>query len=318
MTIIKTNDFILRPLSIDDAESYFEVMQDEDTKKNLQSVPSTLEEAKKEIKEYLIQVKEKDSEYFTIEIDKAYAGNVILQHQNWDLNSDEGRIHIWIHPKFRGKGLATKAITEVMNYGLKNKFKRIFIQCNSKNQGINKINSKLNLKKVKTFVNDNGSEKNLWVKENSDNDIQIRLFQEKDTEELSKLIQKTLYEINIKDSPEFAIKELRDEYHPKELIKLSKERDIYVAIENNEIIGSVANKDNFICTLFVKHDLINKGIGTKLLKFIENKIKKLNYDKSELVSSLTAENFFKKLGYTETKKQYQYDKLTGIFMIKKL
>jgi len=94
MTIIKTKDFILRPLKLADAKPYFETMQNEETKRNMESVPDSLAETKQELKKYLKQVKEKDSEYFTIEINGEYAGNVVLQHQNWDPTSNEGRIHL--------------------------------------------------------------------------------------------------------------------------------------------------------------------------------------------------------------------------------
>ena len=163
--IIKTKDFILRPLKLSDSEAYFETMQDKETKKNMETVPETLEETKQEIRDILKQVKEKDSKYFTIEIKGKYAGNVILQHQNWDPKSDEGRVHLWIHPDYRKKGLATNALKEVIEYGFKKKFKKIFAQCKAINKGVIKINKKLEFKKVKTFVNEQGVKKILWVKE---------------------------------------------------------------------------------------------------------------------------------------------------------
>jgi RimJ/RimL family protein N-acetyltransferase len=165
MTIIKTKEFILRPLKISDAKSYFEVMQDKETQNNFNSYPKTLEEAKKEIKDYLKQVKEKGSEYFTIEINKQYAGNVVLQHQNYDPKSEDGRVHLWIHPNFRRKGLATKSLNELINYGFDKKFKKIFIQCKAINKGVIKISNKLGFKKVKTHVNEQGITKVLFVKE---------------------------------------------------------------------------------------------------------------------------------------------------------
>lgn len=140
-------------------------MQDEETKKNMQSVPTTLAEARKEIKDCLKQVKEKDSEYFSIEIDGKYAGNVVLQHQNLDKSSNDGRVHLWIHPNYRGRGLAINALSEVIKYGFKKKFKRIYAQCKAINQGVIAINKRLGFKKIKTFVNNQGVKKILWVKE---------------------------------------------------------------------------------------------------------------------------------------------------------
>jgi RimJ/RimL family protein N-acetyltransferase len=164
MTIIKAKGFILRPLKTSDLKGYFEVMQDEETRRNLSSFPGTLAEAKKEIKEMLKQVKEDDSEVFSIEVGGKYAGNIILQHQDWDKNSDEGRVHTWIHPKFRRKGLATDALTEVVRYGLRKKFKMIYAQCKAHNKGVIKMLPKLGFEKVKTHKVD-GIPRILWVKE---------------------------------------------------------------------------------------------------------------------------------------------------------
>jgi len=52
--------------------------------------------------------------------------------------------------------------------------------------------------------------------------MKIRKFREEDAKEASELICKTVTEVNIKDSPKFAVEELCSEYTPDELIKLSK------------------------------------------------------------------------------------------------
>lgn len=162
--IIKTKDFVLRPLKISDAKGYFEVNQDAETQRNLTSYPKNLEEAKKDIENDLKEDKEKGSEHFTILVNGVYAGNVILQYQDFDKKSRDGRVHLLIHPKFRGKGLGTRALEEAINYGFRKKFDRIYAQCKAINKGIIKINEKLGFKKVKTYVNESGIKKILWVK----------------------------------------------------------------------------------------------------------------------------------------------------------
>ena len=51
----------------------------------------------------------------------------------------------------------------VIEYALKEKFKRIFAQCKSTNKNVIKINKKLGFKKVKEHVNEYGVKKILWV-----------------------------------------------------------------------------------------------------------------------------------------------------------
>ena len=90
MTIIKTKEFILRPLKISDTQGYWECMQDEETKKGFGSVPHSFHEAEKEVKEYILKSKKGLMEVFTIEVEGNYAGNIRLDRQNWDKETDEG------------------------------------------------------------------------------------------------------------------------------------------------------------------------------------------------------------------------------------
>ena len=161
--IIKTKNFSLRPIRMSDSRAYFECMMDEETRKNLTSFPETLQQAEKEIKGMQEEARDKDSKIFTIVVDKHYAGNVLLQHQNWDKKSDEGRMHIWIHPAYRGRGLATQVTREVEDYAFHHGFNRVYIQCKAINAGVMHICEKLGYRRVKSFKNDKGVEKVLWV-----------------------------------------------------------------------------------------------------------------------------------------------------------
>ncbi len=148
--------------------------------------------------------------------------------------------------------------------------------------------------------------------------MHIRKFNENDAEEASKLICTTLMKVNTKDSPLFAIKEQCSEYSPEEIKKLSKKREIFVAVEKNKIIGTAAIEKNYICSVFMDSSMIGKGIGKQLMKNTESILKDRGYKKSILTSGPTALGFYKKLGYKEIKKEYQRGQLTGIEMKKKL
>lgn len=166
MVTIKTKELILRPLRLSDARGYWEVMRDSETQKGFTSFPKSFVEAKKEVKDMLKEIKEKDSRIFTIIVNKKYAGNVVLQYQNWDKLANEGRVHVWIHPNFRGLGLATKAIKEAMKFGFqKKKFKKIFVQCKASNKAVINVIKKCGFKKLKVHKTDGGIKKILWVKE---------------------------------------------------------------------------------------------------------------------------------------------------------
>jgi ribosomal-protein-alanine N-acetyltransferase len=147
MTIIKGKGFVLRPIKMSDAKAYFETMQDKETKKGFMTVPKSLQEAKKEIKEHVQRACKKTSETFAIDVDGEYAGYVKIDHENWDPKEYHGRIHYCTHPKFRGKGITTKAVKLVTEYAFKRyKFKRIVGRCRSFNKASARVLEKAGYK----------------------------------------------------------------------------------------------------------------------------------------------------------------------------
>jgi len=162
MVIIESDGFILRPLSLVDVQGYWECMQDEETKKGFRSVPENIEEAKKEVEDYIKKSSDGLTEVFTIEVDGKFAGNVRLDRQNWDKDTDEGRFHMWLHQDFRGKGLATKAARELIKYGFEQKGLRIiYAQCKKANNAICRVNEKVGFKRVEDRLVD-GVQKVWW------------------------------------------------------------------------------------------------------------------------------------------------------------
>jgi len=136
MTIIKTKDFILRPIRMDDAKMYFESQLDKEAKKGFMTTPKTLSDAKKEIKHKLLSAKNKTGETLAIEINGEYAGYVELH----DLTKKERYKHTAVigycmHPKYRGRGITTKAVKLMTEYAFrKYKLKRISGWCRTFNK----------------------------------------------------------------------------------------------------------------------------------------------------------------------------------------
>jgi RimJ/RimL family protein N-acetyltransferase len=162
MTIIKTKEFTLRPINLSDLEGYWETMQDKETAKGFTSVPRSKEEAREEIKDYLRKMSEGLTEVFTIEVDGNYAGNVRLDRQDWNPKSNEGRVHLWIHPTFRGKGIATNAMKKLIDYAFKiKKDVVLYAQCKATNAAVIRINQQLGFKRKETRLVD-GVEKIWW------------------------------------------------------------------------------------------------------------------------------------------------------------
>ncbi|MBU0666446.1 MAG: GNAT family N-acetyltransferase [Nanoarchaeota archaeon] len=78
---------------------------------------------------------------------------------------------------------------------------------------------------------------------------------------------------------------------------LEKERNSYLLLDKEFLIGYVAFKDNEVLSLYVAKRFQNKGFGRKILFFIEKKIRKKGFRNVKLESSLSARDFYEKQGY---------------------
>ena len=99
---------------------------------------------------------------------------------------------------------------------------------------------------------------------------------------------------------------------------ISARRRMYVFVQDNEIQGTGSLRDNNVRSVFVNPDFHNLGIGRKLMKHLEKLVKGSGYRTIELFSSVTAFEFYRKLGYKRIRTVQ--DKNTGknIVMRKRL
>ena len=75
---------------------------------------------------------------------------------------------------------------------------------------------------------------------------------------------------------------------------------VFVAIDDDGILGiaSFNLKDKELGSLYIKYNCHEKGIGTKLLKYVERYAKNIGLKKLKLGSTITAFEFYKKHGYS--------------------
>jgi len=135
--------------------------------------------------------------------------------------------------------------------------------------------------------------------------MQIRKFRREDARKVSNLVRKCLWEVNSKDYSKKVIDFMVSHFSPKSIIDNSKKRKIFVAVEKDKIIGTASIHDNVILTVFVNPKIHGKGIGKKLMKKVENEAKKNGFKSVKLPSSITAIDFYKKLGYQKVKEKYE-------------
>ena len=147
--------------------------------------------------------------------------------------------------------------------------------------------------------------------------MKIGKFKKEDSIQVSNMIIKCLNEVNSNDYPKTVINFMTKKFSPEEIEKLSQRRSIYVASENRRIVGTVSVDKNAVFSLFVDTTKSRNGIGTRLMKKAESIVKR-NYRTIKVPSSITAYEFYRKLGYTKSREKYDKGYGKVIIMYKRL
>ncbi len=134
----------------------------------------------------------------------------------------------------------------------------------------------------------------------------IRKFKVSDTKKVASLIRNTFLKFNIKESSKKGIDDYINFYNTdreniKKLEEIFSESPIlFVAIDNEKVIGIVRGNKNKLTNLFILGEYHNRGFGRNLIKKFENEAKKIGSRKIKIKSSLFAVSFYTKLGYKKT------------------
>ena len=134
--------------------------------------------------------------------------------------------------------------------------------------------------------------------------MNIRRFKEQDAQEVSALIAKTLRTTNIKDySPEFIENEVKI-LTPEYIAWRAGWTHFYVACEGETIIGCGAigpywgsETESSLFTIFVLPEHQGRGIGRRIIEMLEQDEFALRAKRIEIPASITACEFYRKLGY---------------------
>ena len=135
--------------------------------------------------------------------------------------------------------------------------------------------------------------------------VKIVEYKDEYADKISELITRNLTEVNIKDYPQKEIDRLVALFTPDKIILIQNARKTFVAIINNQPIGtlSVAKSwngdegDYQFLTIFVLPDYHGKGIGKLLMEMGEGYVREINGRKITIPASITAHRFYEKLGY---------------------
>ena len=144
---------------------------------------------------------------------------------------------------------------------------------------------------------------NKTVKEFDDTCV-IRRFKIGDETEIANVINRTFMEVNIRDYSKENLESLVKKFTPDFIIKRATAFHMYVATDENKIIGVGAVgpywdslTESSLFNIFVLPEYEGKGIGTKIIKALEDDEYYKRADRVEIASSITAVDFYRHLGY---------------------
>lgn len=155
-------------------------------------------------------------------------------------------------------------------------------------------------------------------------DITIRQYDEKDADEVLNLIHRNSIEINARDYGLEFMQKFVDICDANWLRKRASFCHMYVAEENGRIVGVGGISSYFgsltesiILNVFVLPECHGMGIGKKIVQTLENDEYGVRANRIEVPASITAKDFYYKLGYgfkdgvekLDEEKHYRMEKL---------
>ncbi len=134
--------------------------------------------------------------------------------------------------------------------------------------------------------------------------MEIRHFRAEDAQELSEVIARTMRTCNVKDYGEELIELCIAGKTPEKLIECSNWMHIYVLCDGEMIVGTGSigpywgsTTESSLFTIFVLPEYQGRGLGRLIVETLEQDEFFLRAERIEIPASLTAVDFYKRMGY---------------------
>ena len=151
-----------------------------------------------------------------------------------------------------------------------------------------------------------------------------RRFQAGDAEKVSALIVHTLKTTNAKDYSAEYIERIAKKFSPFSVIERAEQTHLYVICQGESIVGCGAIGPHFdradecgLFNIFVLPECQGQGIGKMIMEALEHDDLYSNAKRIEIAASITACEFYRKLGYTYKNADKSLDE-NQLFRLEKL
>ncbi|WP_313904028.1 GNAT family N-acetyltransferase [Rhizobium laguerreae] len=143
-------------------------------------------------------------------------------------------------------------------------------------------------------------------------EIEIRRAIASDAPLISELVTNTIRISNSADYPASVIERVIGNFSADAILKLMDSRNVWIALQGGEPVGTASLDGDTVRTVFVSPTAQRRGIGRRVMQTVEaaafaNGIKAL-----QVPASLTARNFYARLGYSEVREVLFGEELTVV------
>jgi GNAT superfamily N-acetyltransferase len=141
---------------------------------------------------------------------------------------------------------------------------------------------------------------------------EIRRALPSDAEDISHVIVRALRETNGQDYPAHVITAVVEKFSPERVAEKLAARRAYVAIVDGAIVGTASLDGRIIRSVYVDPTYQGKGVGARLIDVLEGLAREQAVSTLSVPSSITAEGFYRKLGFVFVRDEFHGDERTII------
>ena len=139
---------------------------------------------------------------------------------------------------------------------------------------------------------------------------EIRRAQPADAEGISRTIVRAIEISNAVDYPPHVITAVVKNFTPPHVLMHLAERHVVAAIVSGNVVGTASLHGRIVRSVYVDPDHQGTGIGAKLMEAVERVAKCQSISRVSVPSSITAEGFYRSLGFTAVGEQHHGDERT--------
>ena len=140
----------------------------------------------------------------------------------------------------------------------------------------------------------------------------VRAATAADAPAVSRVILDALRQSNAKDYSPEVIARVEASFSPSALLKLFQQREVFVALQHERIVGTASLDGRAVRTMFVAPEVQRRGVGRCLMEAVGDAARKAGIEVLVVPSSVTAERFYADLGFKAVRDSFHGEERTII------